>query len=100
MLQHMAIALTLAQGAASAPAQSETERARSIAELMPCDASKARQLVGSMADTRTVARAIKLSGSYNVRIVRPGDPISMDYQTDRITIELDDNNKVVRLSCG
>ena len=89
------------QGQAQASAQSRAaDRAKSIAELHPCDAGKAAALVGRTADTKTLSQAIKLSGSYNVRIVRQGDPISMDYSTDRITIELDDNNKVLRLSCG
>jgi hypothetical protein len=36
-----------------------------------------------------VAQALKLSGSFTVRVVRPGVPISMDYAADRITIEID-----------
>jgi hypothetical protein len=104
MLQQLMIgAFYLAgQGEAQSPAASPPEhgRAQAIAELHPCDAAKVRALVGRTADTKTVAQAIKLSGSHNMRIVRSGDPVSMDYSTDRITIELDNNNKVLRLSCG
>jgi hypothetical protein len=104
MLQQLMIgAFYLAgQGQTQSPAASpaEPERTKAIAELRPCDAAKVRTLVGRTADTKTVAQAIKLSGSHNIRIVRPGDQVSMDYSTDRITIELDNNNKVLRLSCG
>lgn len=34
------------------------------------------------------------------RILRPGQPMTMDYRPDRINVELDDNDIVVRVFCG
>ena len=34
------------------------------------------------------------------RWIHPGEPVTMDYSQDRLNIELDEANKVTRLSCG
>lgn len=75
MIAALMLAASLTTPTAREPALSdEAERARSIAELMPCDAAKAQSLVGRAADTRAVAEAIQRSGASHARIVRPGDP--------------------------
>ena len=53
-----------------------------------------------VASTATVARALRLGGASTARIVRPGQAIAMDYETDRLTIEVDAKNRILRLSCG
>lgn len=34
------------------------------------------------------------------RVLRPGQPMTMDYRPDRINVELDDSDRVVRVFCG
>lgn len=34
------------------------------------------------------------------RIIRPGQAVTMDYRAERTNIELDDEDRVVRVSCG
>jgi hypothetical protein len=98
----IATALSAGQDKVSnaSPSRAEVERAKSLAELQPCNAAKAQVLVGRLADTATVEQAMKLSSSLSVRIVRSGDPMSMEHWTDRITVELDNQGKILRLSCG
>jgi hypothetical protein len=43
---------------------------------------------------------MRLGGASTARIVKPGQAIAMDYQTDRLTIEVDAKNRILRLSCG
>lgn len=81
-------------------AEPDAGRARSIAELHPCRADGAQALVGRAASAGAVAEAMRLSGAAQARIVRPGEPITMDYSTDRITIEVDARNCIIRLDCG
>jgi hypothetical protein len=66
----------------------------------PCDAGKVQSYVGRVAEARTVAEITSRSGSATVRVVMPGQPISMDYNTARLTIEVDEKNRIVRLYCG
>ncbi len=36
-----------------------------------------------------------------VRLVQPGQPVTMDYREDRVTVTVDPKtNKVVQASCG
>lgn len=69
-------------------------------ELFPCDAAPAQRLVGRRADRATQAEAMRLTGASSLRIVRPGDALSADYLTDRLTAELDEDLAIIRLYCG
>ena len=40
------------------------------------------------------------SGARTVRVIRPGDAVTMDYRQDRLNIELDADGKIVRFNCG
>jgi hypothetical protein len=51
--------------------------------------------VGSPVDEGTVK---EIGQPY--RIVRPGMPMTMDYRADRINVEIDDADMVVRVWCG
>ncbi|MDO8839175.1 MAG: I78 family peptidase inhibitor [Parvibaculum sp.] len=35
-----------------------------------------------------------------IRVIRPGDNVTMDYRTDRLNVELDENDIVSRVYCG
>ncbi|KPP93170.1 MAG: Peptidase inhibitor I78 family [Rhodobacteraceae bacterium HLUCCA08] len=35
-----------------------------------------------------------------VRVIRPGQPVTMDYRVDRLNIELDAADRVMRVTCG
>ncbi|MEX0839863.1 MAG: I78 family peptidase inhibitor [Parvibaculum sp.] len=35
-----------------------------------------------------------------IRVIRPGDMVTRDYRTDRLNVELDDNDVVTRVYCG
>lgn len=39
-------------------------------------------------------------GVATVRVIRPGEPVTMDYRANRLNVELDDGDKIVRIFCG
>jgi len=41
----------------------------------------------------------KLKG-LTLRAVRPGEPMTMDFRADRLTVEVDDRGKIIRASIG
>lgn len=65
-----------------------------------CDAAKAQDLVGQLADGDLAARAMRLSGAASIRWLRPGQIVTMEYRADRLNIQIDDQNKVVAIRCG
>jgi hypothetical protein len=46
-------------------------------------------------------RAKRLTGASIVRQIRPGDPVTMDFRRERVTIETNPaTGRIVRASCG
>jgi hypothetical protein len=46
-------------------------------------------------------RAKRLTGATIVRQIKPGQPVTMDYRSERVTIETDPGTrKIVRAFCG
>lgn len=76
-----------------------TAPAETSPEMGACDPNAAQALIGE--DRITDDEARQLTGATTVRQVEPGDPVTMDYQRGRVTIETDpETDKIVRASCG
>lgn len=60
-----------------------------------CGAGALQGLVGQSA---TVLQTMKFAGP--MRILRPGMAVTMDYSPDRLNIEIDDAERIIRVQCG
>lgn len=40
------------------------------------------------------------SGADRVRVIRPGDAVTLDYRADRLNVHLDDDDVISELGCG
>jgi len=60
-----------------------------------CGADAAQGLVGQPA---SVVQTMRFGQT--VRILRPGDAVTMDYSAARLNIEIDARQRVVRVGCG
>lgn len=65
-----------------------------------CDASKVQSLVGQTASQDVVDKAKADSGSSTARVIKPGEMVTMDFQDDRLTLEVDDGNVIQSVRCG
>jgi hypothetical protein len=65
-----------------------------------CDASKAQWAIGKAANQDTVDKAIADSGSRTARVIRPGQPVTMDFREDRLNLEVDAGDVVTTVRCG
>ncbi|HEV2568282.1 I78 family peptidase inhibitor [Sphingomonas sp.] len=65
-----------------------------------CDASDLKFLIGKTLDETMTARARDSSGATSVRIIRPGQMVSMDYVVERLNIEVDAAGKILSARCG
>lgn len=64
-----------------------------------CRPEAAQALTGQNAIGDAEAR--RLTGASLVRQIQPGQPVTMDYRLERVTIETDSKTgKIVRASCG
>ena len=63
-----------------------------------CDAGAAGAFIGRPAAEAEAARAAAAAG--RVRVIRPGDAVTMDYRADRLNVELDEAGIIRALRCG
>ena len=92
-----ALSLLAASGCATAeeatPVRGETPGAQ-------CDKSNIQQFVGRQATAELGEEMQRVSGAARLRWVPHGTMITMEYRSDRLTVYLDDNNRVERISCS
>lgn len=86
----------LALGACTPAGQ--TAEARSDTGSGACSAEAATRLAGRAAPGE--AEVKRLTGAGIVRRIAPGDPVTMDFNERRVTIEVDARGIVARASCG
>ncbi len=65
-----------------------------------CDAGRAQGFVGREARSGVVQRARTAARARTVRVIRPGQPVTMDFRSDRLNVEVDDRNWIRGVRCG
>lgn len=89
-------------------AQSE-ERAEAAAQPAPptppaaataCDDSQAQWAVGKKVTEAEVEQARKDSGAGTVRTLKPNQMVTMEFNTNRLNLDLDDAGTVTAIRCG
>ncbi len=65
-----------------------------------CNADAASWAVGRAPTPDVVERARGDSHSASVRVIRPGDVVTMDFRGDRLNITVNDRDAIIGLKCG
>ncbi len=69
--------------------------------LPGCDAQAAAAvLIGRTRSATVEAQALERSGARSIRWIAPGEAVTMDYQAERLNVELDAGGRVIRTRCG
>jgi hypothetical protein len=66
----------------------------------PCDAAGTDRFIGQAGNSDTGAAILKATHATVLRWAPPGVMLTMDYRTDRVTVRLDSNRKIIAISCG
>lgn len=90
-------AVTLA--ACSSPTQSPQAPVAGPAQDR-CDSSAAAFAVGKKATPELVEQARAKAGARNVRLLKPDDMVTLEYRSDRLNLNADDNAFITRVNCG
>ena len=94
-------AITAAQQAAQSAATPATEASADAPPPVPtCDASQVQGLVGKPADEATLGQARTDAGADQVRVIKPGTAVTMEFNGARLNVEVDADNRIVALRCG
>ena len=65
-----------------------------------CNPEKLESFSGKTADEATIKKLVADSGARNARVVKPGMAVTMDFREDRVTVQVDAQNRIERASCG
>lgn len=65
-----------------------------------CDPSNIEQFVGQQKSSELEQKMLQVSGASLVRWAPFGTAITMEFRADRLTVFLDEANKVSRISCS
>jgi len=79
-----------AEGGAAAPAGNDGR----------CEASGADFTIGKPASAELLEQARKASGAQMARILKPHDVVTLEYRSERLNLNVDEQGKVTRVNCG
>ena len=65
-----------------------------------CNVDGARWVIGRDPSSDVVERARVDSGSATVRVIRPGDVVTMDVRGDRLNLNVNARNAIDGMKCG
>jgi hypothetical protein len=65
-----------------------------------CSATGLGNLVGRFATPSLVNRAKRRAGASVVRVLKPGQIVTMEYRNGRLNVNVDDRNRVKSFNCG
>ncbi|MPQ86225.1 hypothetical protein F0170_20890 [Pseudomonas sp. MAFF 730085] len=82
-----------------APAQGK-EAAVADAAYSRCESKAAEFAVGQKASPQLLDQARTRAGAQNARILKPNDMVTLEYRSDRLNLNTDDNLVITRVNCG
>ncbi|GLO13506.1 lipoprotein [Pseudomonas putida] len=65
-----------------------------------CEASGADFAIGKQGSAELLEQARKASGSQIARILKPHDVVTLEYRSERLNLNVDEQGKVARVNCG
>lgn len=92
-------ALAQAERRAEAAASAGTDAAPP-ADASACDATQAQWLVGKTPGQGDLDQARNDARATSVRVLRPDQPVTMEFSAARLNVEVDDKGVAVSVRCG
>ncbi len=65
-----------------------------------CNGDAASAHLGHAGTAEMAEAARKDAGAELVRVLKPNQPMTLDYRGERLNVHVDANGKIVRLTCG
>ncbi|WP_145182670.1 I78 family peptidase inhibitor [Pseudomonas sp. URMO17WK12:I11] len=65
-----------------------------------CQASGADFAIGKQGSADLLEQARKASGSQTARILKPRDVVTLEYRSERLNLNVDEQGVVTRVNCG
>lgn len=94
------VAITGCAGYGQTPAQPASPAPAGATPGGMCNAQPAQFAVGQNSTASVVESARQRSGAQTARILRPGQIITKEYDTQRLNLEVDGNGRIMAAKCG
>ncbi|TEA77714.1 I78 family peptidase inhibitor [Allopusillimonas ginsengisoli] len=91
----LAVVVSGSLAACVAPTQSSAPTTPGV-----CSTERTSSIQGHHISPELEQKAEQLSGASTVRVLRPGQVITREYRADRLNLQLDSYDVVVRVHCG
>ncbi|NQD74356.1 I78 family peptidase inhibitor [Pseudomonas sp. CM27] len=65
-----------------------------------CEASGADFAIGKQGSAELLEQARKASGSQMARILKPHDVVTLEYRSERLNLNVNEQGTVTRVNCG
>ncbi len=92
--------LTIAGCSTSSPFGSGKAGADAPRPVQQCNAQNAQWAVGKTNTEHNINEARKRAGAYMARVIKPGQPMTRDYNMERLNLEVDATGRIVKAFCG
>ena len=90
----------VAQSAERAQQAAQPAQPNLPAVAATCDDSQAQWAIGKKVSTADVEQARKDSGAELARTLKPGQAVTMEFNANRLNLDLDDTGLVTAIRCG
>ena len=67
---------------------------------LACDAAPARSAIGQRATADVLEQLRKDSHAQEVRVIKPGQMVTMEFSAGRVDVRVDTDNVILGVSCG
>jgi hypothetical protein len=78
----------------------EMRGAKPSGEAHACDARPVQDYVGRPGEAGAIEGIRRGSGAKTMRVVRPGEMVTMEFRADRVTVTVDGHRIITRITCG
>lgn len=99
-LATLAVAAVLAGCSTGGNADGGAAPAAPVGNDGRCEASGADFAMGKQASAELLEQARKASGSQMARILKPHDVVTLEYRSERLNLNVDEQGRVTRVNCG
>jgi hypothetical protein len=65
-----------------------------------CDANAASWAIGEDAGSDVLDRAASAAGARLLRVIRPGEVVTMEFNAERLTFDVDGSGRISGIRCG
>lgn len=94
------LALLLVLAGCSSLDDTSTSAAQPASSDGTCNSAAVQNMLGKTATAEQVEQARQQAGAHSVRVLAPGDAVTLDYNSRRLNIDIDEAEVIEQISCG